>query len=606
MGIGISCMDDDEYVLLDYPNGKEIRNGPGVTSYFLASAKKSKMPRINNDEYFEIEHLTPIKGSLVETIPGPMLYKIDDPYAKIIGIKNKIRLNPDEYIIVTDINGKQQTISGEALYTPKPYDKCSAITKKLKLTATQYTVIVSEMDGSRKVVVGPSLQHLQPLEYHEGVKDMIVLNETDYLYITHTDTGKIGIEEGPKKFTPGPYDKLSSIQRKIILQNNEYVKIVDQNTGIIRVVTGPATIVLKQFEKAHGNITKAHEVNDLTAVLIFDTTTGSYELITKHGMFVPTAVQNVIEVRSKIRLELNESMVIKDKKGKYIIMNGNDDTSSFFLPPYCDILEQIWTNTPDKHTGNLPIISTFDTRPQYMDYEFLVRTKDGVEIFLKLNFCWQITNVQKMITNTHNCPHDICIHAQSDILSAVSIVEMNAFMESFNEIIQSAMKDEDPFYELRGVKVIRSEIIGRSCKDLETEKIFQAIIKAKTDRIKNLEQQHGHNEVELAKIQGQIQQETLTGDLVSVKNTYLRRESAQMGESEGARISNFLEHLPKDLSEEQKVAIYMDIQNTKRVSEISHIPGLNLYLTPKELDFKMVNLNYTDKKVDPIIHALAN
>jgi hypothetical protein len=50
----------------------------------------------------------------------------------------------------------------------------------------------------------------------------------------------------------------------------------------------------------------------------------------------------------------------------------------------------------------------------------------------------------------------------------------------------------------------------------------------------------------------------------------------------------------------------MDIQNTKRVSEISHIHGLNLYLTPKELDFKMVNLNYTDKKVDPIIHALAN
>ena len=597
MGNCVSCLDADEYVLLDFPAGREIRHGPGITAYCFANGKKFKNLRINNDQYIEVKHLVPdqVTGNLIEIISGPALHKINDPYATISELKAKIRLTIDEYIIVKDINGVMMTIEGPTLYTPRANDQWSPIQKKIKLNATQYVVLTSEIDGKRTVLIGPLLYSPKPLEHASVIMDMIVLNNTDYIYVTHTDTGKIDIAEGPMKFTPGPYDGISDINQKIILKNNEYIKIVDNNTGIIRVVTGPATIVLKPFEHALGDITKAHEINDLEAVYIFDTTTGAYELITQHGMFVPTGVQNFIEVRKKIRLELNEAMVIIDKTGKYIIIRGNDNTSAFFLPPYCNILEQNWTNNPEKFNGiSLPKISRFDTRPQYMDFEFLIRTKDNVEIFLKLNFYWQIIDVHKMITNTHNCPYDICIHAQSEILSSISRVDMDKFMESFNEVVHNAISDDNSFYDVRGVKLIRVEITGRRCKDTDTEKNFQEIIKKKTDRIKNLEQQHGSNEVRLAEIQGQIEQERLTGELVSVKNGYIRRESSQMGESQGARVSNFLDHLPRELSIDQKMLIYLDTQNTERVKDVTHTPGLKLYVTPKDLDIKMINVNYPE------------
>jgi hypothetical protein len=107
-----------------------------------------------------------------------------------------------------------------------------------------------------------------------------------------------------------------------------------------------------------------------------------------------------------------------------------------------------------------------------------------------------------------------------------------------------------------------------------------------------LEQQHGENEVKLAEIRGHIEQEKLTGELVSVKNSYIRKESSQTGESQGARISNFMEALPGELSTQQKMDIYLDTQNTDRVKEVSHIQGLKLYLTPKDLDIKMINIDY--------------
>lgn len=600
MGIGMSCMDDDEMVVLDYPNGKEVRHGPGITTYCFASGRKSKMPRLNNDQYLEVTHLNPQKDgssfSLLEIIPGPALYRLTDPYATMSAIKNKIRLSNDDFIIVKDVNGNMKTVEGPILFTPKPYDQCTDILQKLKLTATDYCVITSEIDGSRKVLTGPLLYALQPLEKSFGVKSKIVLNKVEYIYVTHTDTGGIDIVEGPSTFVPGAFDQVSQKHNKIILKNNEYTKIVDNNTGVIRVVTGPATIVLKQFESTINGVERAFEVNDLNAVYIFDNSTGNYELVTKPGMFVPSPVQNIIEVRQKIRLELNEAMVIVDKNGKYIIMKGNDQNSAFFLPPYCSILKLEWTNSPEKYKKDeLPKIERFDTRPQYMDFEFLIRTKDNVEIFLKLNFYWQIIDINKMITSTHNCPYDICIHAQSEILSTISRVDMDKFMETFNEVVHAAIKEDDDFYDIRGVKLIRVEITGRRCKDAETEKNFQEIIKKKTDRIKNLEQQHGENDVKIAEIKGNIEQEKLTGDLVSVKNSYINRENSQAGAAEGMKVAEFFKSLPNDLTNEQKMQIYLDKQNTERVNNISHIPGLKLYLTPKDMDFKMINVNYPEK-----------
>lgn len=552
MGTCVSCLDADEYVNLNYPRGRTIEHGPGCSIFCCATPTKHKYPRLTSEDYLKVTHLNPDpNGHLVEIINGPTLYRPNDAYATISDIKKKTKLAQDEYLVVKNVNGDIRIISGPTLYCPQPYEELSPVQKKINLSATQY------------------------------------------IFVTTITNGQIRIETGPQLYTPQPMEEMSDIRQKIVLKNNEYVKIVDDNTGVIRVVPGPATIIPTQFEKILGKISKMHEVNEMNAVYIFNNSTGIYELITDPGMFVPSPVQEVIEVRKKILLEQNECMVIIDKSGKYTIMKGNDDSSAFFLPPYCKILEEDWSTDGGRV---LKKISKFDLRPQYMDFEFLIRTKDNVEIFLKLNFYWQIVNVELMIKTTHNAPQDVCLHAQSEILSEISRVDMKEFMESFNMIVHKAIQEKDDFYAVRGVKLIRVEITGRRCKDENTERNFQEIIQKKTDRIKNLEKQHGDNEVKLSELQGQIDQEKIMGELVNVKNTYLRNEQSKMGEASGSKINLFIEQLPEHLSIEQKLAIYFDQQNTERIKEVTSIPNLTLYLSQKDLDIKMVNLNYGDKK----------
>jgi hypothetical protein len=266
--------------------------------------------------------------------------------------------------------------------------------------------------------------------------------------------------------------------------------------------------------------------------MVFNSDIGNIELITEHQMFIPSPTQTVERVCEKIRLEKHEVMVVVDKQGRYSFMRGTDDTRTFFVPPYCHVLEQEWSSDLEKNHNSVKKVSRFDVRPQYMDFEFLVRTSDNVEIVLDLNFYWQITNVEKMISTTEDCPQDICMHAMSQILSGSSRVTMKDFMESFNELVRSAVATDDGFYDDRGVVIHRVEITGRRCKDAATESIFHDIIKEKTNRIKNLEKKGGENEIRIHDLQGKIEAEEYNGKLINLQRSHRRAEKRADGESE--------------------------------------------------------------------------
>src|SRR5690606_17787565 len=117
-------------------------------------------------------------------------------------------------------------------------------------------------------------------------------------------------------------------------------------------------------------------------------------------MFFPSPTQEVVNVQKKIRLEQHECMVIVDKDGKYVYHRGNNETRSFFVPPYCHILEQTWSVDLQKSKSEVMKVSRFDLRPQYMDFEFLIRTRDNVEILIDLNFYWQIIDLPRMVEVT--------------------------------------------------------------------------------------------------------------------------------------------------------------------------------------------------------------
>lgn len=603
MGVGWSCLDENQYVILDYPTGRRVRSGPGCIPFCCARRDKKTKVTLANTKYLKVKHLdvdpTNEHADVFEIVSGPRLYQPDDPYAEIGEILDKIQLAKTQYIVVVDERtGDRKTVQGPTLYTPTAYEKCSKVAKKPALTEKQYIIVKHELTGEMHTVQGPTLYTPDPYENVGEVQDKIVLNNNEYVYITHEQSGSIDIVVGPQTIAPAPHDKISKSMKKIVLKKYNYVRIVDNNTGVIRVERGPGTVILEPYEVLMGSVEKAVEINEHTAVYIVNNDDGSFELIQmgdKSRMFFPTPTQDIVEVRQRIRLEQHEVVVIVDKDGRYHFMKGVDETRSFFVPPYCHLLEQEWSTDIEKSHKTVKLVSRFDTRPQYMDFEFLIRTQDNVEIIIDLNFYWQIIDVEKMVSVTSDAPEDICKHAMSQILSEASRKEMKAFMESFNEIVQQAVYKDDTFYKNRGVIIHGVEITGRRCKDSETEKTFHNIIKEKTNRIKNMEKQAGENEVKLRELEGQIKAEELQGELLKVKKRYIRDEASADGACEADKITNFLNNLPTELSSNEKLAIYFDRENTERVKNVIK-SNTTLYVTPEDLDFKITNINYNGVK----------
>ncbi|CAF3893191.1 unnamed protein product, partial [Rotaria sp. Silwood1] len=60
--------------------------------------------------------------------------------------------------------------------------------------------------------------------------------------------------------------------------------------------------------------------------------------------------------------------------------------------------------------------------------------------------------------------------------------------------------------------------------------------------------------------------------------------------AEGSRIQNFIGNLGDDIPLERKLQIYFDIQNTKRLDLLAQ-SKTTLYVTPKEVDTKVINVN---------------
>jgi hypothetical protein len=178
---------------------------------------------------------------------------------------------------------------------------------------------------------------------------------------------------------------------------------------------------------------------------------------------------------------------------------------------------------------------------------------------------------------------------------------MKEFMELPNsKLIDSVNSDkDDTFYESRGVNVIRVEVLQKHCKDPEIQKIFKQIIDEKTNRIKNIEKQEAYNEIKLRDLNGRIDAEKLNGTLLKIKKENERQENQADGIAEGSRIQNFVSNLGDEIPLEKKLQIYFDIQNTKRLDMIAQ-SKTTLYLTPKDVDTKVINVNTIHPSDSPV------
>ncbi len=447
--------------------------------------------------------------------------------------------------------------------------------------------ILVETFTRRWTINGPGV-FLAPPFYRVRKRHGFTLGPTEYLRIRDRLTGEVRNEIGPKLYFANATEEIVERAKAIPLKHNQYVKILDKNSGEIRVERGEASVYLRPTEVVMGKVQNGINIDEDKAVLTRDTRTGTLDLTTDQQVFIPTATEEIVEVRNRIRLEDHETVVIKDKSGQYIFRQGCDENRAFFLEPYCELLCLNWSTGIHKETRNLQI-THFDNRPKFMWYEFGARTKDNVEITLGITFFWHIADIEAMIQSTDDAPGDICSHARSIIIQAVSKVNLETFLDEFNSIVQKAvLENGDTFYNDRGVKIHAVEVRSATCKDPATQHILQEIIQETTNRINKIQKQESDNEIKLKKIKGEIAAEEMRGKLLEIRREHVKQEAEMEGEAEADRVNTFLIGLGDEIKMEERISIFNTLRKKDVLSKLSEGKA-QLYFTPADVDLRIVS-----------------
>jgi hypothetical protein len=228
-----------------------------------------------------------------------------------------------------------------------------------------------------------------------------------------------------------------------------------------------------------------------------------------------------------------------------------------------------------------------DRRPKFMWYEFEARTQDNVELVIGLTFFWQIADIAAMLRSTDDAPGDVCSHARSDIIQAISQVSLEHFLAAFNEVIGAAVLGEaDPFYTERGVLLHAVEVRSVACKDPGTQRTLQEIIQETTNRLNRLQQQESENEVRMRQIGGEIAAEELRAQLMRVRREVQEAEARIAGGAEGERVRAFLAGLGDDLGKAEKLAVFHTLRKQEALTALS-AGRASLFFTPEDVDLRI-------------------
>merc|ERR1711869_98889 len=141
----------------------------------------------------------------------------------------------------------------------------------------------------------------------------------------------------------------------------------------------------------------------------------------------------------------------------------------------------------------------------------------------------------------------MCSHARSEFIKHVAQVTLKEFMDDINCISSRVYQDDQHFYESRGVKVHSLEVTSYKCAEESTSEVLQQIIQETTNRMSRLSQAESENEVKLFRMQGQIEQERLNGELLEIQHKHSQDEAKVVGSSEADRIAAFVNGLEKEV-----------------------------------------------------------
>jgi hypothetical protein len=446
--------------------------------------------------------------------------------------------------------------------------------------------LLVETFTTRRVINGPGQYTARPFE-RVTKRSGLMLEPTDYVRLRDTLTGELRNEIGPQLYFLTASEEVDEHLDAIPLKENQYVRLLDKSTGMIRVARGETTVYLQPTEELMESVTDGVNIDEEIAVLTRDVSSGQLRLITEPGVFIPAPNQEIVRTQKRVRLEDHEVVIIKDREGRYIFRRGSDIDRSFFIEPHTELVTLWWSAGLHKNERSLAL-KQIDLRPKFMWYEFEVRTQDNVELVLGVTFFWRILDVEQMVGTTDDTTGDMCSHARSTIIQAVSRVTLEQFLADFNEIIRAATLGDadDPFYADRGVAINAVEVRSITCKDPDTQRILNEIIQETTNRLNRLQKQESENEVTMRRLQGEIEVENARGDLLATRRDHARTEALTLGEAEADKVRAFLDQLPDGLSQDDKVALFNTLRKQDMLDVLSKGQA-HLYFTPADVNLSI-------------------
>merc|ERR1711904_165802 len=223
-----------------------------------------------------------------------------------------------------------------------------------------------------------------------------------------------------------------------------------------------------------------------------------------------------------------------------------------------------------------------------------------------------------MIERTADAPGDICTHARSMIIQAVSNITLMTFLERFNEVIRTGAGvsrvppaaapataiPANPLYS----QLSNGSDLSLDAKDVNeptdvslptmlpvVQSQCDPFYEERGDRLKKKECQKGENEVALSKLEGEIEQERINKQLIELKKSHLKTESRIEGEAEYHKVAAFLGGCTGEGADEVTVPMDQAVQLYQMLRKLDSVQALadskpQLYITPDDVNLTVGQL----------------
>lgn len=562
--------------MLKHLKGKECINGPAIafpSLFTTLSFKKRKGIALSATQWAVVKDEA---SAALRVESGPQILMLRAYDSITSGPHQATVLNSTQCVTVTDQKaGTRRLVMGPTTFVPTPFEKVSSSSSAISLRKSQFVKLANTQTGSVTVERGEQMLWLQPHHRQIGpVREGFSLKAHQEVRLRDSLTGSVRVERGERLVFPGPHEEPlddEGVVDAVDLKAWEYCRIQDRTTGKVRVERGDQLVFLGGNERILGhNKQKAHVVDKTHAVLVRNRESGVQTLVQEPQLFVPSADEEIVEVREIISLAAHEAVVLKTQSGSYDIRFGDpakDTKRAFFLPPHWEVVTLMWSRGRRREKRDLAI-QIFDCRPTYMSFEFNCRTSDNVEMVLEGTFFWEVQSLEDMLRFTSDAPGDVCAHARSCFIQLISKVTLQEFMETFNQIAKKAHSGDDAFYSQRGIKIHSLEVTRYACADRSTACILEQIIAETTNRMNRLSCQESENEVRLAALKGEGEQENAKSEVLAIKQKHAVESARSEGQAEAERCLAFMQAVRDgDASSDDESAV---IGSTRLAEELWH------------------------------------